>query len=142
MATGPRHMAFLGLVLALAAGEAQAQLAAQPANAPPPPLQAATFDDDDGEPPVVTNRARPLSSNVELALLFTPTLIEKYTTHLGGVGALAFHVNNVLSLEIMGGYQYMRESAIIGGESGVRSRLDGRAEPHLPDLLGMSWMAL
>lgn len=110
-------------------------------NSHPPPLEAA-FDDADGEPPVVSNRARPLHGAVEISLMFVPTVIEKYTQHFGGVGILSYHVNNVFALEVMGGYEYMRESAIIGGDSGVRSRLDGRAEPHLPDLLGMSWLAL
>jgi len=98
------------------------------------------FDDNDPDPPVLINRARPFHFNVELSLMFMPTLIEKYLNHTGGVAAITVHMNDIFALEAFGGYVYMREAAIIGGAESVRSQ-NPTMEPALPDLVGMSWIA-
>lgn len=102
-------------------------------------LPPTAFDDDLGDPPVLTHRTRPLDFRFEGSLLFTPTVAEKYITHIGGMGAFTFHINDMFNVELMGGYLRMAEVDIIGGGSGVRASA-GAAEPNLPDLTGMSWL--
>lgn len=102
-------------------------------------LPPTAFDDESGEPEVLTHRTRPLKFRMEGSLLFAPTIAEKYTNHLGGMGAFTFHINDLFNVELMGGYLRMAEVDIIGGGAGVRASTPG-AEPNLPDLSGMSWV--
>ena len=103
----------------------------------------AKFEDDADAAPVVVNQRIPLKLKFEIAVLFMPTLIEKYLNHTGGSVALNLHLTDWISLEVLGGYVYMRETSIIGGAAGVRySIATERGEvrdPNLPDLVGMSW---
>lgn len=105
-------------------------------------VATANFDEDLDEAPVLINRARPLKMNLEIALMFTPTVIEKYLAHLGGMGGVALHINDIVAVELMGGYMSMREAGIIGGASSVRTEISSRLgrDPDLPDLVGMSWL--
>jgi outer membrane beta-barrel protein len=105
------------------------------------PVEDVPFPDDQDERPVLVNRARPFDLTFETSLMFATSVVEKYTSHLGGVLALDLHFNNVIAIEGLGGYFAMNESSIISGPQGVRFFLNGAEEPPLPDLVGMSWVA-
>ena len=99
----------------------------------------AAFDDFEASPRVVTHPNRPLNNRLELTLFFTPSVVEKYVQHTGGAGSIGFHFNDLVAIDIMGGYVYSKEVDIIGGSSGVRALSSTGGEPNLPDLVGMSW---
>jgi outer membrane beta-barrel protein len=106
-------------------------------------VASAKFDDDQDEAPVLINRSRPLKLNVEVSALFMPTLIEKYLNHIGGAVGVSLHFTDWIAVEVFGGYLYMRETSIIGGNEGVRFSIatdrNEKRNPNLPDLVGMSW---
>ena len=107
-------------------------------------VASAEFADDKDDAPTLINRHRPLKLNVEISALFMPTLIEKYLNHMGGAVGVALHLTDWIAIEVLGGYLFMRETSIIGGQEGVRYSIAvDRGEvrnPNLPDLVGMSWL--
>lgn len=122
------------IVLAAAVGLAAFASKATAAEAP-----QAAFDDFEANPKVLTHPNRPLTNRLELTLFFTPSVVEKYVQHSGGAGSLGFHFNDIVAIDVMGGYVASKEVDIIGGPAGVRALSSTGGEPNLPDLVGMSW---
>lgn len=85
-----------------------------------------------------------LHKRVSLSLLYGQTVSEKYLQHYGGLLTVNAHLFDRLSFELMGGYFQIQENSLITAPgSGVRALLPAttpRAEPNLPDLIGMRWL--
>src|SRR5262245_7458112 len=92
----------------------------------------------DGEDGAVRHRQRSFRHNLELSLLFTPSVLDHFVHHVGGMAAVTWHINDLVALELVAGYASMTEAAIVAGDAGVRARIGGTREPQLRGLLGAS----
>jgi outer membrane beta-barrel protein len=101
--------------------------------------------------PLIANKLYPMQYRLEITGLFDYSFNDKYVQHIGGSGALAFHLFDWLALEGFGGYLYGDETGIVrnvrnDGSSFKRNR-DGQTcanptcEPQLPDMWSTTWFA-
>jgi outer membrane beta-barrel protein len=99
--------------------------------------------------PLIASKLYPMQYKFEISGLFDYSFNDKYVEHLGGQGALAFHLFDWLALEGFGGY-------LVGDETGIvqNVRTEGSSqkrapdtcatplcEPQLPDMWMTTWFA-
>lgn len=139
-----------------------AQTASAALEAPPSPSDAANEVPDinlvrapDRAPrtgtPLISNMLYPMQGRFELTASLDFSYADKYVDHIGGHGALTYHVLDWLAVEGFGGY-------LVGDETNIASKVRqaGKSanrlanaqpcatptcEPELPDLWQTTWFA-
>lgn len=105
--------------------------------------------------PLISNKLYPMQFRLEFTGFFDMSYADKYVEHLGGHGALTFHVFDWLAVEGFGGYLVGDETNITkrvrdpvnGGRSARNLRNDPSlcatptCEPELPDVWQTTWFA-
>jgi len=160
-------MRLLPCVLALlAALPASAEDEQKPAEPAPAAAAPATLDNgaafqriEEREPrpgtPLIANKLYPMAGRLELAGFFDLSYADKYVEHLGGHGAVAYHLFDWLALEGYGGYLVGDETGIVknvrrtdssGGKSATNTPVcfgggSGPCEPQLPGMYQTTWFA-
>jgi outer membrane beta-barrel protein len=131
---------------------------AKPAEAAPAADGGAFQRIDEREPrpgtPLIANKLYPMGGRFEFSGMFDISYADKYTDHLGGHGAVGFHVFDWLAFEGFGGYLVGDDTGIVdnvrrtdggGGKSAGLATcfgdVTGPCEPQLPDLWQTTWFA-
>lgn len=99
--------------------------------------------------PLIANKLYPMSGRFEVGALFDYSFNDKYVQHLGGQGALAYHLFDWLAIEGFGGYLLGDETNIAknvrNDGSSTKRQADQCAqpscEPQLPDMWQSTWFA-
>lgn len=101
--------------------------------------------------PLISNMLYPMQNRWELTAAFDFSYADKYVDHLGGHGALTYHILDWLAVEGFGGY-------LVGDETNIASKVrqagksanrlvnsqpcaTDSCEPELPDLWQTTWFA-
>lgn len=103
--------------------------------------------------PLIANKLYPMALRFEITGMFDySVLTDKYVDHIGGSGALTFHILDYLALEGFGGYLVGAETGIAKSVRNLESTSVKRAaagqpcftptcEPQLPDMWMTTWFA-
>ena len=102
--------------------------------------------------PLIADKLYPMQYKLELEGIFDYSFNDKYVQHIGGSGALAFHLFDWLAIEGFGGYLLGQETGIVGnvradGSSAKKATAGGAGcanptcEPQLPDMYMTTWFA-
>lgn len=101
--------------------------------------------------PLIANKLYPMAFRLEIGAFFDYSFNDKYVDHLGGSGALAFHIFDWLAVEGFGGYLVGGETGIVGNVradgSSAKRAIEGQpcandqCQPQLPDLWQTTWFA-
>lgn len=110
MSAGPR--AALALVVVLAAGRARA-------DEPPVYVDDPYGDGDGASAPLIVDRAHGAGRPLEAALLFSTSIVDKYSSHLGGMLELGVGLVDTLAAGATFGYFDGSLSSIVTGDEGI-----------------------
>jgi outer membrane beta-barrel protein len=100
---------------------------------------------DDREPPpgtpVVWARLFPVDKRFEVSLGFEMSVIDKYATHNGGKLNVIYHFNELLALNVFGGYLVGQANGLLTATLNEGTTCDpGSFKNCLPDTNIMSWL--
>ncbi len=95
-------------------------LAASSAAAQPPRYDDDPFGDADfKDAPLILDVSYPTRGRGQLSLLFTSSVIDKYTTHLGGTLQLDYHFTRTLGAALAVGFLHGQLTNIVTDDAGI-----------------------
>ncbi len=107
-------------------------LAAMPALASPPEFEQDPFGDNDfGDSPMILDVAHPTRGRAEVGLMFSSSVIDKYSSHVGGMLDVNYHLFETLGLGVTAGYMHGSLTPIVTDDKGIIGNKLGKClEPN------------